>query len=226
MNWLPIYVEASILGTCLLIIAYFAACVAMARTSLWAAVGKSVGVIVWFVTVFELAHAGVFEGHEPNARLYILLAFAIPLVIGGLWSITAAGRDFVTELPTGSIAGILAVRLNGVVFLLALAGGALPLWLGLWAGMHEMLVGVAAPLMALVAARGDNRVFRAGKIFNITAILHTTAIGVTAAWLADGSSFAMTVHPLVLYTVFMMPAAIVLHLLSLAKVRLLASQTP
>jgi hypothetical protein len=63
-------------------------------------------------------------------------------------------------------------------------------------------------------------VFRAGKIFNITCILHTMAIGMTAAWLANGDGFFLTVHPLVLYTVFVMPACIVLHLLSLAKVRL------
>ncbi|HEY2824034.1 MAG TPA: hypothetical protein VGI83_00665 [Gemmatimonadales bacterium] len=220
MNWLAIYVEASVLGICLLIIAYFAACVAMSRASLWAAVAKSLGVIAWFVAVFELAHTGIFEGSQPGARMYILLALGVPLVIGGLWSLTDNARDFVAELPTGSIAAILAVRLNGVVFLIALLNDSVPTWLGLWAGLHEMFVGVISPVMALAAARGDRRVFSVGRVVNITCILHTTAIGVTAAWLCDGAGFFMTVHPLVLYTVFVMPASIVLHLLSLTKIRL------
>src|SRR6185295_13809567 len=168
MNWLPVWVEGTILGACMLIIAYFAACVAMSRVSLWAAVAKSLAMIVWFVVIFELAHAGIFEGNQPNAKLYILLAFAIPLVVGGLWSVTDNGRDFVSELPVGSLAGILAVRLTGAVFLIALLNDAVPTWLGLWAGLHETMVGVVAPAMAFVAARGDRRVFKAGRIFNVT----------------------------------------------------------
>jgi hypothetical protein len=151
MNWLFTYVEATVLAVCLLIISYFVACTSMSHRSLGRAAAKAVGVIAWFTTIFELAHAGIFEGHRPESTTTILLALAVPLVVGGLWDLSGKARAFVSELPVGSLAAIQAYRLTGVVFFVALQGGVLPAWLGLWGGIGEMTIGVSAPIIGLMA---------------------------------------------------------------------------
>jgi hypothetical protein len=224
MNWLFTYVEATVLTVCLLIISYVVACMSISHRSLGRAAAKALGIIAWFVAIFELAHAGVFDGHNPNATTALLMALGIPLVVGALWGLSGLAREFVSELPVGSLSTIQTYRLTGVVFFVALQGGVIPQWLGLWGGIGEMTIGVSAPIIGLMLARAEDPTYRLAKIWNVLGILELAALAIAVALNAHGSSYFLTLYPLVLFTVFILPTSIVLHLLSLTRIQL-ASQS-
>ena len=194
-----------------------------------AAVAAAAAVVLggWIVASSLLARAGVYHRGIGLG----LAAFAAVLL----------GLLAATRLPT--VARILAapgtparlavphtLRVVGVVFLLVMALGKLPAVFALPAGLGDLAIGLAAPLVARRLARGGGQAMAVR--FNRLGILDL-AVAVTIAFLANLDSLgvtpsteALTLLPLALVATVAVPLAIALHIISLRRLRLATHPEP
>jgi len=173
----------------------------------------------WIVTSSLLARAGVYHRGIGLG----VLAFA-----GVLLGLLAATRIpvIVRILATPGTPARLAVphtlRVVGVVFLLVMALGHLPAVFALPAGLGDIAIGVAAPLVARRLAHGGGHAMAVR--FNLLGILDL-AVAITAGFLAYRpldvipSTEPLTLLPLVLIPTTAVPLAVALHIVSLRRLR-------
>lgn len=190
----------------------------------------------WIGVNWALAGSGVYQRSPENPIPSILLAL-VAAIIGLFWS---AGRDPVaTALDSDGSLMRLALphtwRVFGGVFLVAMADGGLPPVFAIPAGVGDMAVGVAAPVVAWQLARG--RGTRGALWFNVLGALDLVmaltlgllaAPGVLQLIEASPSTAAVSVLPLALIPSVAVPTAIALHVLSLRRLlgRSLAAGDP
>jgi len=181
----------------------------------------------WIVTSSLLARTGVYHRGIGLG----LMAFAVVLL----------GLLAATRIPT--VARILAapgtparlavphtLRVVGVVFLLVMALGKLPAVFALPAGLGDLAIGLAAPLVARRLARGGGHTMAVR--FNRLGILDL-AVAVTIAFLANLDSLGvtpstepLTLLPLALVATVAVPLAVALHIISLRRLRLAPHPEP
>jgi hypothetical protein len=152
----------------------------------------------------------------------------VPLVLGVL----ALGRPSVRAALTHSrmpalLAAVQTFRIVGGVFLVLLAGGQLPAGFALPAGIGDVLVGLAAPAVAVALWRRPQR--RAlGLAFNAFGLLDLVvaislgvalAPGPLQAVVTEPTTVLMGLLPMVLVPTMAVPLAVLVHLVSLALLR-------
>ena len=189
-----------------------------------AGVAVSVGVVwgAWVGTSAALAANAVYHNPDavvpwlgvavPAAFIVVLLAARIPML----------ARILAAPATTSRTAWPHAVRVLGVLFLIAMAQGTLPAAFALPAGLGDIAVGVAA----LVLARRWNR--RRAIWFNVFGLLDLV-VAVTLGLLGgltthqilalSPSTAAMSLLPLALIPTAVVPLDAALHVLSLARLR-------
>jgi hypothetical protein len=175
----------------------------------------------WLVVSGLLARAGVYR-QDPGevvpwfpvavagTLIALLLATRIPLVSRIL---ADPGTPARLALPH-------TLRVVGVLFLIAMAQGHLPAAFALPAGLGDIAIGLAAPLVALQLARGTGRT--AAVRFNVLGILDL-AVAVSIAFLLGPfgpfevmpSTAPLRLLPLALIPTVAVPLAIALHIVSL-----------
>jgi hypothetical protein len=142
-----------------------------------------------------------------------------------LWRSELA-RRILDVVPQSWIVVVQLYRALGVVFLILYAGGQLPALFAWPAGVGDIAVGLSAPFVALAYARAPHENSGAVRAWNLLGILDLT-VAVTMGFLTSPSAIApivvhpsselVTLFPLVMVPVYVVPLSIMLHLASLAK---------
>ena len=181
----------------------------------------------WLAAAITLSSLGIYQvasGDRPTIQYAILL----PILIGALiiWRSEMTKR-IIAVVPQQWLVGVQLYRALGAIFLILYAAGKLP---GLFAwpsATGDIAIGVTAPFIALAYARAPHKTAGLVVAWNVLGLLDLTdALGL--GFLTAPSRFAlesqptsdlMTVLPLVLIPVYLVPLFFVLHLASLAKLR-------
>ncbi len=234
---LPGYVWALVLVGVIGIPAW--TCAALYRGAVSARLGRGKAVIVaggaavvlggWLVVSALLAGSGVYHQQAAGFRPWLGLTFPVVLVA----LLTSTKIPLLSRVLTapGAVARLArphTLRVVGVVFLIVMALGHLPAVFALPAGLGDIAVGLAAPVVAYRLARGTGH--RRAVWFNIIGIADlVVAVGI--GFLAglgpyrpievSPSTEALSLLPLALVATVAVPLALALHIVSL---RLLATQ--
>ena len=153
----------------------------------------------------------------------------LPILIGALmiWRSETTKR-VIAAVPQQWIVGVQLYRALGAIFLILYAAGKLPGLFAWPAGIGDIAIGFLAPVVGLAYARAPHKAAGVVAAWNVFGILDLT-IAVGTGFMTAPSRFVpfevqptsdlMTVLPMVLIPVYLVPLSIVLHLASLAKLR-------
>ena len=209
------------------------------------------GVLVaWLAADVALGLAGAFAA-SPDTRVpFIGAGIAIPLV-AGVMLLTRPGtvQRVLSSVPLHRLVGVQFYRAAGVIFLVAWAAGRMPAVFALPAGIGDIAVGLAAPIVAArlrsrlrpSAATGwvrpadrvtddliDARARRLAVAWNLAGIADLV-LAVSLGFFSSPSAFEVLSHgdpnalvsrmPFVLIPTFAVPLSIVLHVAALMRLR-------
>lgn len=190
--------------------------------------GMSAILAAWFVFAVTTSLAGWWGG--PSHKIpTIQFALFIPILIGVLlfWTWPLLRRT-VAAVPNEWLVGVQFYRALGVIFLILYAAGRLPALFALPAGIGDVAVGLLAPSVAAAYARSTPGASRRVRLWNALGIADL-AIAVTVGFLTspsplqlaafDRPSTLITLFPLALIPVYMVPLSILLHFTSLHRLR-------
>ena len=187
-------------------------------------------VVAWFVATFALVKGGAYETTAQTAfPPAIGPAIALPVILGSLLYALAPVRRALAQIGLHWLVGVQFYRVVGGIFLIAYLQDDIPAEFALPAGIGDVLVGIAAPFVALRLARDG--VERAWPLVTTWCALGIAdlAIAIGTGFITAPSAFqqfalgdpnaAITSYPLALIPTFAVPASIVLHVWVLARLR-------
>ena len=183
---------------------------------------------VWFAGAIALSLIGVFQTAPDNIPT-LQYGIVLPILLGGMliWRSPHVAR-IIDAVPQSWIVGIQLYRAVGVIFLILYATGKLPGLFAWPAGIGDILVGILAPVVALAYARDPLRnghLVSAWNWFGIGDLVIAVATGFLSSpsllqpFAVEPPNELITLFPLVLVPIFLVPLSILLHLASLAKLR-------
>jgi hypothetical protein len=182
----------------------------------------------WFVAANTLGWLEFFRGTAVRIPT-IEFGIFVPILVGAI-ALRRSGtlRRILNATPQSWLVGVQFYRAMGVIFLTLFAGGRLPGAFALPAGIGDILVGIEAPLVALMYARGVPGRERLVRVWNVFGLLDLV-VAITTGFLTSPSPLQMlslaapneliTAFPLVMIPVFAVPVAVLLHMASLMKLR-------
>ena len=185
---------------------------------------SAIVLIGWFLLSIALGLAGVYEA-APDRIPTIQYAIFIPILIGAwlIWRSPAVGR-IIDAVPQSWIVAVQLYRALGVIFLILYATDKLPGLFAWPAGVGDIMVGLLAPIVALAYARDARRnagLVTAWNVFGILDLVVAVTTGFitspTPLFIYTPPNELISVFPLVLIPVYLVPLWILLHLASLAK---------
>jgi hypothetical protein len=231
---IPTYLPFTILAGCVATIV--AVVVGVTRTrkqSNWSdrdrrgTVQATASVLVgWFAIAVALALAGVYSSATSRIPT-IQFGIAIPILIGCLmiWRWPAVSR-LIDAVPRHWVIAIQFYRVEGLTFLVLFAAGLLPGLFALPAGLGDVAVGLLAAAIGIGAARGRPLNPRTVLRWNLLGIADLI-VALSTGFLTAPSAFQMfaferpnvliSTFPLVLIPTFLVPLAILLHIISLIQ---------
>ena len=189
---------------------------------------SSVILLGWLAVTVGLGAFGVYNVDSTEVPT-IQYAILLPIVIGALliW-LSETAKRVIAAVPQSWLVGVQLYRALGVIFLILYAIGKLPALFAWPAGIGDIAIGLLAPIVGLAYARAPHKAASLVAGWNVFGILDLMiAVGTgfaTAPSLIQPievtpTSDLMTVLPMVLIPVYLVPLSIVLHLASLAKLR-------
>jgi hypothetical protein len=230
--YLPYYV---VTGTVVVIAALLLGLRSALRTAGWtnhdrtATVGAAAVIVIgWFLLATALASGDAYRGAADSIPT-IQYGILVPSLIGGLliWRSPRVAR-IIDAVPQYWLIGVQLYRTLGVIFLILYATGKLPGLFAWPAGLGDVLAGVLAPVVAIAYWRGprENTDLVVGwNLFGLADLV----VAVTMGFVTSPSPFQLFAFdlpnelisrfPLVLVPVFLVPVSVLLHLVSLAKLR-------
>jgi hypothetical protein len=234
-TWLSVLLDASAVGLTGLVVAGIAyAALAPRATTPGSRPAQTVGipaaiVIGWVGLVFVLATTGALAASARSSVPVIAFAIAVPILLGS-WLLVASGRlrKIVEAIPLHWLIGVQVYRVLGATFLVAYLGHHMPADFAVPAGVGDVAVGLAAPLVAyavLRKIRPARLLARAWNVLGIADLVLAVSLGFltspsTFQQLALGSpNLAITLYPFVLIPAFAVPVSILLHIFSLWRLR-------
>jgi hypothetical protein len=190
------------------------------RTIRW----STVVLIGWFLFSLALGLAGAYQAGAERIPT-IQYGVAIPILIGAwlIWRSPTVSR-MIDVVPQPWIIGVQLYRVLGGIFLVLYATDQMPGLFAWPAGIGDIIVGLLAPMVALAYARDPSRNVSLVRGWNIFGILDLV-VAVTTGFITSPSALftyqpsneLISVFPLVLVPVYLVPLAILLHLASLIK---------
>src|SRR5271154_4462762 len=190
--------------------------------------GAALLLLVWFASAILLSSNGFYsavDGKLPTIQFGVLT----PILLGVLiYWFSPAVRRAAAAIPVSWLARVQTFRVLGGVFLVLLAMGQLPAVFAIPAGIGDVLVGLfASGVAAAYAARSQNsrRRLQVWNWLGITDLVVAVTTGFLTspsrfqAFAFDSPNMLMGRFPLALIPVFLVPVAVLLHLLSLARLR-------
>jgi hypothetical protein len=186
------------------------------RSAIRLALGAGVG--VWIA----LALAITVSGAVKDSRLVLPAFFMLPVVAAALATTSPAARRAMMAIPMSTIIALNAMRVLGVLMLVAAVTGVMSGPFPYAAGIGDILTGVFALGVARVAARKPNDVrVLEWNIFGTLDLVVAVSLGATYA--TSGASAAMTTLPWSLIPLVLVPTYLIGHALVFAHVRAAAS---
>ena len=190
---------------------------------------SAMALVLWFVLVLISARAGAFaaDPHQPPLTL-LLAVVAPPLIFAASYLVSPGLRAFVLDLDLVLLTAFQSWRVIGVIFLVFYAYGLLPAVFAWPAGIGDVLVGIAAPFVAIAIARNSAGWRQQTLWLNLAGLLDfALAVGTgvltspsPAGVLADATTSAiMNEPPLILIPTFAVPLWIIVHMISLLQLR-------
>jgi hypothetical protein len=183
----------------------------------------------WLALALLAGWRGLFHSAENQVVPYISLAIGIPIVSGAVlirWSRTI--REIVDAVPQNWLVGIQFYRVVGLTFLVLQAAGLLPGIFALPAGYGDAFVGLTALLVAFAYARYQSKCDPLVTLWNYVG-LADLAVALATGFLTapsrfqifslDAPNLLIGSFPLVMIPIYAVPLSIVLHLVSLTKLR-------
>ncbi|MGH2942466.1 MAG: MFS transporter, partial [Solirubrobacteraceae bacterium] len=141
----------------------------------------------------------------------------------------APARRAIARVPLHWLVGVQLYRVVGGLFLIAYLQDDMPAQFALPAGIGDVLVGIAAPFVAVRLARDGAERARPAVAAWCTLGILDLAVAVTCGFLTAPGAFqqlaldepnaAITSYPLVLIPTFAVPVSFVLHVYVLARLR-------
>lgn len=190
--------------------------------------------VLWLAVDVALGAAGAFAASPQTWVPFIALGIAVPIVVGvALLARPGAVQRFVDSLPLQRLIGVQVYRAAGVIFLIAWAAGRMPAAFALPAGIGDIAVGLAAPLVAArvrsgLDGAGAAQTRRVATLWNVLGIADLV-VAVALGFLTSPSHFQLlasdlpnaliTRLPYVLIPTFAVPLSILLHIAALQRLR-------
>ena len=182
--------------------------------------------IGWLALSIALAAMGVYHV-GASAIPTIQYGIALPILIGSLllWRSDTVAR-VIDAVPQQWLIGVQLYRALGVIFLILYAAGKLPGLFAWPAGVGDIAIGLLAPVVGLAYARAPRDTAGLVRAWNVLRHLgsrrcrHDRLLNRAVAHPAhrvQPSSELMTMLPMVLIPVYLVPLSIMLHIASLAK---------
>jgi hypothetical protein len=181
----------------------------------------------WFVAAFAVSLFGLLRGGPSDPPIPIGLALLVPLLVGVLaYGRSSQFRRLLFKADLRWLIGIQLWRVAGAEFLIYYAYNRLPASFAFPAGIGDVLVGLAAPFVAVIAASGTpaaRRIVIGWCIVGIADLVVAVTMGVLNApgrfgLLAGAVTTApMLELPLSLIPAFFVPLSILLHLIVLRR---------
>jgi hypothetical protein len=169
---------------------------------------------LWLALTATLAADGVFSetGRDAGVVPWIGPMLLVGLLLG------VAGLRSVRVDPT-ALTGVQVFRVVGGLFLALMLVGLLPPAFALPAGLGDVAVGLAAPVIARRLRRGDTRGARVFHVLGIVDLVVAVSLGLLSApgtlgLLADGAvtTAPLALLPLVLVPTTLVPLSVAMHL--------------
>ena len=173
------------------------------------------------------ARLGVYHrpSNVPLIQFGLLAPIAFVLLLFFFWQ---SFRRTVEAIPQQWLVGIQLYRVLGIVFLILYAMDKLPAAFAIPAGAGDVLVGLAAPSVALAVIRKSpnaDKLLRRWNLFGLADL----AVALTTGFLTSPSPIQLlarnhpnqlvTQYPLAIVPIFLVPIAILLHLASLRRLK-------
>ena len=176
----------------------------------------------WFLLVLLLGFEGAFQVTPSTRFPPIALGIGTVLLAGTVLLQRSRLLDGVVRaIPLQWLVGIQVYRVFGLFFLTLYALGELPAEFALPAGIGDVAVGIAAPIVAYLVYKGFRRSDLAVWSWNSFAAIDLV-VAVTLGFLSSPGQFHMialanpnqlvTAYPLVLVPVFAVPLSMLLHI--------------
>jgi hypothetical protein len=182
----------------------------------------------WFVAALLPSWFGLYRTASSGTPT-IQYGLLIP-IIAGLVSFQRSSmlRRVVEAVPQRWIVSVQLYRAEGLIFLVLYAAGHLPGVFAWPAGVGDILVGLLAPVVGAAYARGSRNAdggVRTWNLFGIADLIVAVATGFLSSpsrlqMFAFGAPNGLiSAFPLAIIPVFLVPLSILLHLVSLNKLR-------
>jgi hypothetical protein len=182
----------------------------------------------WFIFALTTSLAGWWGGasHKiPTIQYGLLIPIAAGVVLFWNWPLL---RRTIAVVPSEWLVGLQFYRILGVIFLILYAAGRFSALFALPAGIGDVSVGLLALPVAAAYARSSAAAARRVRWWNALGIADLV-IAVTIGFLTspsplqlasfDRPSTLISIYPLSLIPVYMVPLSILLHFASLHHLR-------
>jgi hypothetical protein len=231
---IPIYLALSVMAGCISSIAavIFGLNQALKRAN-WLVserrlvVQTTAAVLVgWFAIAVTLASLGAYHTVADGLPT-IEFGIVIPILIGALfiWRSSVMSR-LIDAIPRHWVIAIQFYRVEGVIFLFLYASKLLPGIFALPAGVGDVVTGLLALSIGINASRHQRIYTRTVLLWNLFGIADLM-VALTTGFLTSPSAFQrfafdnpnqlISMFPLVLVPTFLVPLAILLHIISLIQ---------
>ncbi|MGC1409916.1 MAG: hypothetical protein WA864_13315 [Acetobacteraceae bacterium] len=198
------------------------------RRTTWLAV--MIPYTLWFAFVWSVAINGVFvTGASTSPAPLLPLAIFLPVIIGApLLLLSTRVGQVLDAMPPSWLVALQLYRVFGGWFLAAWLRGAMFGLLAVPAGTGDVLTGLLAVPAAIAVATGTAQGRRTAIAWNILGLIDL-AVAITLGLITSPGRFQLIApglpsinpgaYPGVLTPAFVVPASILLHLLSLRQLR-------
>jgi len=182
--------------------------------------------VVWFLLALGGSLLGVFDS-EPRSPIPLGLAAVVPVAVFVFCYLTSLRfRQFVLSLDLRILTVAQTWRIAGIVFVILYQQGALPGVFALPAGWGDIAIGVTAPVVAWYwKPPFPRKTFIAWNVLGSLDLVMAVSLGVLASatplgvLAGDVTTRLMGKFPLSLIPTFFVPLFLILHLISLSRVR-------
>ncbi len=184
-------------------------------------------VVGWFLTTLGASLFGLLRAGPSSLPIPVGLALLVPLLLAGLaYARLARFRRLLLGIDLRWLIGVQLWRVAGEVFLLSYARNELPASFAIPAGIGDILVGLAAPFVAILAATSTSaarRIVIGWCVVGLADLVVAVTMGVLNApgklgLLAGEVTTAPLLElPLSLIPTFFVPLSILLHLIVLRR---------
>ncbi|MBO6515708.1 MAG: hypothetical protein JJ975_04070 [Bacteroidia bacterium] len=188
-----------------------------------------IAMLLWQVYVLALGSSGFLASFDLPPRMPLLLILPLFTFIAVFLSRNKA-KKWIQTIPTLWLTGLQSFRIVvETLFVFSVTAGILHENVTILGYNYDMIVGLTAPIMALVIYRSKTtpkKLLIAWNFFGIAVLACTVFVFLSTAFFPNIYGFETTplstdfgIYPYVLIPGFLMPTAIFVHVLSIVQLR-------